>query len=125
MLMWLREICSGVRGNSGAGRRRGIGLHGEAAWFEDLGDPEAVLTDVKLLVGGRQVDLCLDREEENTALDWDELFIHLHGRVPGWSPRLRGSSETRISAPIWSVSSRSPRLVITSSIIPLGSGSAF
>ena len=81
MLMWLREICSGVRGNSGAGRRRGIGLHGEAAWFEDLGDPEAVFTDVKLLVGGGQVDLYLDREEENTALDWDELFIHLPGRV--------------------------------------------
>ena len=82
MLMWLREICSGVRGNSGAGRRRGIGLHGEAAWFEDLGDPEAVFTDVKLLVGGGQVDLYLDREEENTDLDWDELFIHLPGRVP-------------------------------------------
>ena len=81
MLMWLREICSGVRGNSGAGRRRGIGLHGEAAWFEDLGDPEAVFTDVKLLLAGGQVDLCLDREEENTALDWDKLVIHLPGRV--------------------------------------------
>ena len=74
-------------------------------------------------------------------LGWDQSggghqngkkFLCISGRIrpfrsykTGWSPRLRGSSETRISAPIWSVSSRSPRLVITSSIIPLGSGSAF
>ena len=53
------------------------------------------------------------------------LIVYGYWIITGWSPRLRGSSEPRISAPIWSVSSRSPRLVITSSIIPLGSGSAF